>query len=91
MYSKKFAITNQNSHNSIYQGAAVNVETNFHLFCLALELFFPQILLLIPTLGSFLVDSVGFCIRTLGVMEFGFFICKVEKDLSNMLLLQECE
>lgn len=78
---------NPNSHNSMYQGLC----TNFHLFCLGLGFFPPNIAFNIPTLDSFLVDFVSFCFRTLGVVCLGFFICKVEKDISNMLLIQECE
>lgn len=90
MYSKKFTITNPNSHNYIYKGAVVNVQISI-CFVWVWDFFSPNTAFNVPTLGSFLVDFVGFSFRTLGVVGFGFFICKVEKDLSNMLLIWECE
>lgn len=90
MCSKKFAITNPNSHNSIYQGTVVNVQNSICFF--GFRIFFSaNTAFNIPTLGFFLVDFEEFCFRTLGVVGLGFFICKVEKDISNMLLIQECE
>lgn len=58
---------------------------------IGIVVFSPNIAFDIPTLGSFLIDFVKFCFRTLGIVGLGFFICKVEKEISNMLLFQECE